>query len=728
MFLLFGVITVVAALLSLSLLVFIRNPHSSVNRTFSAFSSLLALWLAANFIGSNFKSWSASALFIYLDFLLGPFVGLLFVYFVCSFRLNLTRVKTNKNLLRFVTIATLICSSIILIPNTIEINSNFTDKKIIYGDLYEVYSVILGAIFIVGIIILLKAWKFAKGSARKQLRLLTISLLTAVLFVSFANLVVPQITDSIFINLTVGNLAYISIAALIATTAFTIIKHKLFDIRPIVARSFAYIFALTALGSLYGFVAFVLLDNIVFHTTTTGVTQRITYTLLALLFGLSFAPAKRLFDRLSNRLFYRDAFDPQMFIDSFTNILVTNMDIAKLIDKSNNLISQNLKPSHLSFYLVDQDNVKAIGINSSKNESDLIKQHIKEIYTLDQKVIVTDEFENQQFKSMRRTFLQKDISLIVKLTSHSELIGLLVVGIKQSGNIYNSEDISIFEIIADELSLAVQNSLRYEEIKGFNLTLQGKVDNATKQLRHTNEKLKALDESKDEFISMASHQLRTPLTSVKGYLSMVIDGDAGKLNEQQEKLLNQAFFSSQRMVYLISDLLNVSRLKTGKFVIEATSVSLPNVIESEMAQIQETAASRKLTLQFNKPTDFPLLRLDEMKTRQVIMNFIDNAIYYTPAEGHIDIVLESTPQSVEFKVIDNGLGVPKHVQHQLFGKFFRAENAKRARPDGTGLGLFMAKKVVIAQGGAIIFHSQEGKGSTFGFSFPRSAIEVRNQT
>lgn len=264
--------------------------------------------------------------------------------------------------------------------------------------------------------------------------------------------------------------------------------------------------------------------------------------------------------------------------------------------------------------------------------------------------------------------------------------------------------------------------LRFEEIERFNVTLQEKVNVATRQLRQTNDKLRQMDETKDEFISMASHQLRTPLTSVKGYMSMVLEGDAGKLNAQQHKLLDQAFTSSQRMVYLIADLLNVSRLKTGKFVIDAAPTNLAETVEGEINQLVEAAKGRNLELTYDKPKEFPALMLDETKIRQVIMNFIDNAIYYTPSGGHIRVNLAETPETIEFTVVDDGLGVPRADQHHLFSKFYRANNAKKARPDGTGLGLFMAKKVIVAQGGAIIFKSQEGKGSTFGFSFPKKHL------
>jgi signal transduction histidine kinase len=176
------------------------------------------------------------------------------------------------------------------------------------------------------------------------------------------------------------------------------------------------------------------------------------------------------------------------------------------------------------------------------------------------------------------------------------------------------------------------------------------------------------------------------------------------------------------MVYLISDLLNVSRLRTGKFIIEAIQSNLAKVINEEIEQLKETAKGRNLELTYEKPHNFPTLMLDETKIRQVIMNFIDNAIYYTPSGGHITVSLVDKKDTIEFTVSDDGIGVAKHEQPHLFSKFFRANNAKRARPDGTGLGLFMAKKVIVAQGGAVIFRSQEGKGSTFGFTFAKEKL------
>lgn len=228
-----------------------------------------------------------------------------------------------------------------------------------------------------------------------------------------------------------------------------------------------------------------------------------------------------------------------------------------------------------------------------------------------------------------------------------------------------------------------------------------------------------MDQTKDEFISLTSHQLRTPLTTIKGYISMLLDGDAGELQPQQRKLLEEAFNSSQRMVHLISDFLNISRIQTGKFMIELADVNLADILDEEIEQLRISALSRQINLHYDKPADFPIMPLDDGKIRQVMMNFIDNAIYYSPSNSTINVTLSHTASTVEFKVIDQGIGVPKAEQHKLFAKFSRASNAKRQRPDGTGIGLFMAKKVIVALGGAIIFESEEGKGSTFGFRLNR---------
>lgn len=299
-----------------------------------------------------------------------------------------------------------------------------------------------------------------------------------------------------------------------------------------------------------------------------------------------------------------------------------------------------------------------------------------------------------------------------KLEAKDNLTGLMIVGLVDS--MPHLDDIALIERLGEPTGIALYNRLLFEENQAV-----------LQKLKQTNDRLKEIDEAKDEFISMASHQLRTPLTSMKGYVSMVLDGDAGAITKSQQTLLRQAYNSSQRMVYLIADLLNVSRLKTGKFIINNKEINLPQLIESELSQLTESAAARGVRFYYQKPDNFPPLSLDEMKIRQVVMNYLDNALYYTPKGGRVYVELKCDNDKIDFVVTDTGLGVPKAEQHKLFTKFFRAQNAKQMRPDGTGLGLYMTRKIIIAQGGTILFSSVEGQGSSFGFRFPRSAVEIK---
>ena len=429
---------------------------------------------------------------------------------------------------------------------------------------------------------------------------------------------------------------------------------------------------------------------------------------------------------MSSKFFFNDYYDPESFVSDFNNLIISNFDVRSLIKEASDYIKRNLKVGFVEFYI----------------HGDILNSHFKRNHLLDEDYIdILNKFlykkkdlvnleANELIEVSNTNFVLSDeISLLVPLVSYFDgkknYLGFYLLSQKVSGQTYNSRDLRLIGSVTDVLIIAMQNLLHYEEIRQLNSSLQDKINAATSDLRKSNEKLKQLDESKDDFISMASHQLRTPLTSVKGYLSMVLEGDAGKISSMQRNMLNQAFFSAQKMVYLVADLLNVSRIKTGKFMIEPTSVNLALLVDQEMKQLQDTADARGVKLIYDHPETFPSLMLDETKIRQVIMNFIDNAIYYTPSGGTAKIILSETTTNIEFKVKDNGIGVVKAEQPHLFTKFYRASNARKVRPDGTGLGLYMAKKVILAEQGSIIFESIEGKGSTFGFSLSKRKLLVQ---
>jgi signal transduction histidine kinase len=318
---------------------------------------------------------------------------------------------------------------------------------------------------------------------------------------------------------------------------------------------------------------------------------------------------------------------------------------------------------------------------------------------------IGDDFEPDEAEHIQRA-LEATSFFVTSLKVRDELIGAMVIGSRSNLKDLSHFEQSLIDRLTGVIGIALDNTMLYAEIQ-----------EASQRLKTANRNLKALDKAKDEFISMASHQLRTPLTTIKGYLSMILEGDAGKLTAQQHEFLDYAFGGAERMVALISDLLNVSRLSAGRFLIEKNPTDLAEVVADEVRQLQTHADAKHLDLIYDKPAKLPMINIDEGKTRQVIMNFIDNAIYYTK-QGSVTVKLEQTKDSLRLTVTDTGIGVPEDAKKKLFSKFFRAENAQLARPDGTGLGLYLAKRVVEDQGGTVIFETEIGKGSTFGFEMP----------
>ena len=661
--------------------------------------------MIANYIGANFKTHQYSQFFSHGDFFLGPLLAGSFVYFV--YRLIYHNVPTRKNTIyEFAIIFVSLALSFSTLTNwVVTISYNQGSLSLKYGSGFNIYATFLGLMVLFGLIQLILGYRRAKSDEKAQLAYILIGLLAASITIVVSNLIIPFITNSKTINLYSGDLSYLGIALLVGISSYAIVKHKLFDIRLVIVRSLGYLITLVAVALLLIVPVLLITTHLLGSNLAASAIAILVFS--NLLVAIAFQPLRNIFNRIANKLFYRGYYEPQVILDKLSNLLVGSVDLNYITEGSKKIITEALKPSSIKYVLYAA-------------HKSLYRDAIESLASLKDTLIVTDELIEERNRRLRKFLQEQNVSIVLRLRTDKNDLGFIFIGNKEAGSLYNGIDKIFLRIAADEIAISLQNAIRFKEIESFNQTLQEKIEVATRQLTKANARLKILDSNKDDFISMASHQLRTPLTSVKGYVSMVLEGDVGKITDQQKKMLSQAFDSSQRMVYLISDLLNISRLQTGKFVIERTDCDLSEIITEEIGLLEDISRSRNLKMYYKKPKDFPILNIDEIKTRQVIMNFLDNAIYYTPAGGKITIELEEKGSKIELKVIDTGIGVPASVAHHLFTKFYRADNAKKARPDGTGLGLFMAKKVIIAQGGSIIFSTKENKGSTFGFSLPKT--------
>jgi len=509
----------------------------------------------------------------------------------------------------------------------------------------------------------------------------------------------------------------------VSCVGYAIVRHGLFDVRLAAVRSVAYALSIVTLAAIYYTIAYFVSAALFSGEMTSAVSISPINILLALVLSFVFQPIKNFFDKITNDVFYRDRYNSDDFFARFNEVLSTTTDLRGLLQRSATEIAATLKASQAFFY-VQYNHVHHVSSGTEHHsnipvrDAHQLNEYVKQSGS---EIIVTDLLPDDD--PIHRMLISHKVAVLMPLMRKDVVVGYLALG-EQLSSGYTSRDIKVLNTISDELVIAIQNALSVQEVKDVNIHLQQRIDAATKELRASNAQLRHLDTTKDEFLSMASHQLRTPLTSVKGYISMVLEGDAGKVSDMQKHLLSEAFVSSERMVHLIHDFLNVSRLQTGKFMLETRPIDLVKLVDAEVSSLVRTAEARNMKLKFTHSGDMPVLNIDENKIQQVVMNYIDNAIFYSHEQTTILVSLRRDGDMAELRVHDTGIGVPKHEQAQLFTKFYRASNARKQRPDGTGVGLYLAKKVVTAHGGEVLFESQEGKGSTFGFRLPISKLEV----
>lgn len=707
----FYYVPTIVAIFILSLIVLLNNSRKLVNQIYFIFSCTMLVWLGSQFAADIINDKNLSLQLIRVTVLSSVYIGAFFLLLIDSL---LGDSRPNKKLWLAAGVTAAILSPLAFLPSTVSsVILHPWGVEAVYGEAYNVFLIYSLAVVCSTLYLVLFKNRQRSARAKAQIRLIFLGIFLTAIANILANFVLLQVGLPQQYGVSIG---VISVLFMVSFTAYAIVKHKLFDIRAVVARALTYLLVIATISVLYGLTAFVLVGGFIFKDSQLSFAQQAFYAMLAVILAFTFQPIRRFFERITDKIFYRDKYDPQELINAVGRILTAEIRLSVLTKEVTKVIEQQMRVSKVDIVVVNDKNIyyQARVLRADRSELEL-----KDLQELGKPMLVADDMTSGDRKDIMDKY---GLRVSVTLRTSEEFVGYLLLGEKLSGDIYNEQDLAVLRIIANELAVAVQNAKAYTEIQQFNKTLQAKVVAATRKLRKANEDLKELDQAKDEFISMASHQLRTPLTTAKGYVSMVLEGDFGKIQPAMKEPLEQSLDSANRMAGLVSDLLNVSRMEAGRFFIDPTDVDLNSEVPAEVQQLQTLAQSKNVKLIYEAPAKpVPVLKLDLDKTRQVIMNLADNAVHYSapPAGGgevHVSLALEG--KDVVFKVVDNGIGVPEAQQKKLFKKFFRAGNAQNTRPDGTGLGLYLVKRVVEDQGGEIIFESKEGKGSTFGFRMP----------
>jgi PAS domain S-box-containing protein len=296
--------------------------------------------------------------------------------------------------------------------------------------------------------------------------------------------------------------------------------------------------------------------------------------------------------------------------------------------------------------------------------------------------------------------LKKPLQALADFPRAKPIISLLDAGFR---GVFR-EEVSLTKDLIIELSVKPFNL--YENGIGHLIVL------------HDVSREKRVEKMKSEFVSLAAHQLRTPLSIIKWSMSMLKKGDYGKLSGKQVDVIKTTFQNNERLISLVNDLLNITHIEEGRYLYQVAMSDMKEIIKTVINIYNEEINKNKIKIEFTAPDNLPQTMVDSEKIKLVVQNLIDNAIKYSHKGGKMIITLKKDEENIEFKVEDFGIGIPDSNKEKMFTKFSRGDNAIKVNTIGSGLGLFLVKNIVEAHGGKIWFESKENTGTSFYFSLP----------
>ncbi len=508
---------------------------------------------------------------------------------------------------------------------------------------------------------------------------------------------------------------------MVAFTTYAIITKRLMDIKLVLRKSSV------SLMSWMTIVGFAVLSRYIYSSIYP---EDLTWGYLVILVvAVTFYPAieKRYFI-LANTYFFSSSYDSRKLIAELTEKLSRTIDINNICNNITDTFSNAFHATAVGI-LVYNPKIKKYEVRKNKGfEVTVEKMFSRDPYfyshfihkgipiIIEEIVRSGTEKNSESLKALTRYGAEVVMPMIIE----DKTIGLLVLGKKVSKDVYNEEDLEVLKIISTQAAIAIENALLYEETKAFNIKLTEEVESATKELKKANRELVKLDEAKSDFISIASHQLRTPLTVIKGYVSMLLEGSFGKLTIEEENSLRKVFESNERLIRLVENLLNISRIESGRMTYRyEDNVKLEDIVVSLCGELAQTADMKKIKLHYSEiEQNLPAIRADSEKLRQVVLNLVDNSIKYTKA-GSVNVGIKKKGDSLVCWVKDTGLGFSEDDKRRLFKRFSRGKATTLLYTEGTGLGLYVGKIVIQEHNGKIWAESEgPGKGSIFYFSVP----------
>ncbi len=693
----------------LGLAIYLNNPRNSTNKLFSVLIFVLTLYLAINTQLSLFQDVTIKLFLSRFIISLGSLINLLVFLFLTTFpKERITVSKTVLLVLYILTAGLFTAGFTPLIFTGIDVQNNVvvpTPGILMPVFLLHTLGLVLAGIVSIGI----RYWK-SRGLEKSRIRYVLLSfvvLFSLIIFLNFILTVFFKIGDFVpFLPL------YILVFNLLVS--YAIVKHRLMDIRVLVARAVVYALLLLFVAVVYASTVYFL--GQLFFTLKLNSLEIGILIALSVVIAITFHPVQRLLEKHTTGLLFKNRYDTEKLLSRLSKIMSSTFRLQDLTHDILQEIRQEVKITKIAFILLEKDTIADVKSEGFSSPPTLDEDEIKRLVST-RETVIFDELDEGELKDILRKL---GFSVVVHLRTEGSQVGILVLGVKESGDIYSDQDLDFLEIVAPEMAVAIQNAKSSEEIRRFNTTLKDEVSHATSDLRNANEKLQELDKLKDEFVSLASHELRTPMTAIKGSISTIIEGYAGDISQEAREFLMSAYNENDRLIRLVNNLLNISRIEAGRFIFNLQKVNMDTIITEVVKNLQMAAKEKNFYLKFERLTELTAVNADEDKVKEVLINLIGNAIKFTH-EGGITVRAKREGDFIITSVSDTGHGISKEDQEILFQKFSRVQKEYSKQAGGTGLGLYISKQIIEGHKGKIWLDSDVGKGSTFYFSLPVAA-------
>lgn len=705
--------------LLLGALVFFRNQKSPLYIALSRFIFLVAGWMFT--MGAFYQTNNINFAFLWIrwTYVLGIVIANTLVYFSLVFPAG-SAVPFIQRFFVYAPAFPMIIA-ILLIPDFLFkeiINYNWwKDVKMGVFE-YTIYTIYFILVYFGAIAILFKKYFSYTGKLRLHVTYVLCAVFIAGFFGAVFDLLFPWLNLYKYIWLgPIGTLIMVGIFV------YAIVKHKFLDIRLVAARTITYSLLILILGAIYAFGLFGIGTLLMAATSSTS--QLIISTILALIMAFTFQPLKVQLEKLTDRIFYQGHYNTDLLLAGISSIMSTNIELDAITDQILKTLTKEMRISRGMFILLDKQTVYGTISVGSFQKIDynftLLTPLLSQIET-----IVFDELSEGELKQSMR---QLDLTVSRVLKVKNEIIGLLLLGEKSSGEIYSEQDLRVIDILSPEMAVAIQNAQSYDKIKKFNVILTEEVKKATFDLQKANVKLKELDQLKDEFVSVASHELRTPMTAIRSYVWMALSRSDVPLSEKLKRYLTRALISTERLINLVNDMLNISRIESGRVEIIPTPFSIVELAKEVYNEIELKAREKNIAIHI-LASNVPEVFADPDKILQVFLNLLGNAMKFTPSGGDITISFFTDGRIVETSIKDTGVGISKEDIGHLFKKFGRLDNSyvAAATSGGTGLGLYICRTLIeLSQGSIKAYSPGVGQGSVFSFTLPVASNDILKQ-